>query len=177
MKHINRLRSRLHLLAALTLVVTVSGCVESRSTPMEPTRPATFIGDGFYLVPLLTTTAQTLLSQVIGPAGGVLQISGGHSITFPAGALPANTTITAVRDGGDLKISLGPEGLVFPDSAQPILSFDYDGSAAEGSGSPVIVYLDSNGWLSEVLPTSTDTTANVARARIAHFSTYALATD
>jgi hypothetical protein len=66
---------------------------------------------------------------------------------------------------------------VFPDSAQPILSFDYDGSAAEGSGPPVIVYLDSNGWLSEVLPTSTDTTANVARARIAHFSTYALATD
>jgi hypothetical protein len=170
-------QSRLRLLAALTLVVTISGCVESRPTPMEPTRPATFIGDGFYLVPLLTTTTQTLVSQVIGPAGGVLQISGGHSITFPAGALAENTTITAVRDGDDLKISLGPEGLVFPDSARPILTFDYEGSTAEESGTPVIVYLDSSGWLSEVLPTSTDTTANVARARIEHFSTYALATD
>jgi hypothetical protein len=177
MRHTIRGRSRLHLLAAITLLATMSGCVESRPTPMEPTRPATFIGDGFYLVPLLTTTTQTLLSQVIGPTGGVLHISGGHSITFPAGALPANTTITAVEDGGDLKISLGPEGLVFPDSAQPILTFDYDGSTAEGSGTPVIVYLDGNGWLSEVLPTTTDTTANVARARIKHFSTYALATD
>lgn len=174
MIHRIRSRSRLRLLAALTVLVAFTGCAEAKQNPMAPTRPATSIGDGLFLVPLLTNTTETLLNQVIGSAGGVLDLTGGSSIAFPAGALPANTTITAVRDGDDLKIDLGPEGLVFPDSALPTLTFDYGAAAPD---SAVIVYLDDNGWLSEVLETRIDSVAHLAQAKIRHFSTYALATD
>lgn len=161
-------------LAALTLLVGIAGCSEPSSSPMAPTRPATFIGDGLFLVQLLTSTTSSVLAQVVGPEGAVIQIAGGHSITFPAGALPDSVTITAVRDDDDLMVRFEPEGLVFPDSARPVLTFDYSGSETE---SAVIVYLSDSGWLREVLPTQIDPNTHVARAELRHFSTYALATD
>lgn len=177
MRHLVPNRSRSHLFPALMLLVAFAGCDEARRSPIEPERPATFIGNGLYLVPLATQAPATSFSQLVGPAGGVLEISGGHSLTFPPGALAAGTLITAGLDGDELKLSFGPEGLEFPDSARPTLTFDYGAAATARDGGAVIVYLDDGGALGKVLKTRTDPERKMASAQVSHFSTYALATD
>jgi hypothetical protein len=170
-------RSSARLFALLTLFVAFAGCEQS-SELVEPSHPANIeIGAGLHVASLLTSTPQALVTEEIGPAGGVLSMPDGHTLTFPAGALQATTTISAVADDGSLAIDFGPAGLVFPDSALPVLSLNYLNSDAAGSLDAVIVYLDGSGVLQEILATSRDTTASTARARIKHFSTYALATD
>lgn len=166
--------------AALVLGATLASCAEPRQSPMEPTAPSELLGLdlgdlGLPLVPILTNTVDAVLTRVVGPAGGLLSLPGGISLSVPAGALGASTTIHASQEGGVLKVEFGPEGLVFPDSALPTLTFSYDG--ANLASTPVIVYLDSSGSVQEVLETEVDPVAKVARAKIHHFSTYALATD
>ena len=169
-------RSGIRLLAVLTLLVAFAGCEQS-SKLVEPTHPArVLIGNGLYLASVATTPPASI-SQDIGPAGGVLSMPDGHSLSFPAGALQATTSITAVTGGGSLEVDFGPEGLIFPDSALPVLRLNYRNSDAAQSNDAVIVYLDENGRLREILTTSQDTTTGTAQARIKHFSTYALATD
>jgi hypothetical protein len=168
------------LFAALALGATLASCAEPRQSPVEPAAPSELLGLdlgglGLPLVPLLTNTVDAVLAQVVGPAGGLLSLPGGNSLSVPAGALSASTTIRATQEGGVLKIEFGPEGLVFPDSALPTLTFSYDGASV--ASTPVIVYLDSNGSVKEVLETEVDPVAKVARAKVHHFSTYALATD
>jgi len=170
-------RSSARLFALLTLFVAFAGCEQS-SELVEPSHPANVeIGAGLHVASLLTSTPQALVTEEIGPAGGVLSMPDGHTLTFPAGALQATTTISAVADDGSLAIDFGPAGLVFPDSALPVLRLNYRNSDAAQSNDAVIVYLDENGRLREILTTSQDTTTGTAQARIKHFSTYALATD
>lgn len=170
---------RLHrLFAALALGATLASCAEPRQSPMEPAAPSELLGLdllGLPLVPILTSTVDAVVTQVVGPAGGLLSLPGGNSLSIPAGALSASTTITATQEGGVLKIEFGPEGLVFPDSALPTLTFSYAGSSV--ASTPVVVYLDATGAVKEVLETEVDPVAQVARAKVRHFSTYALATD
>jgi hypothetical protein len=170
---------RLHrLLAALALGATLASCVEPRQSPVEPTAPSALLGIdllGLPLVPILTNTVDAAVTQVVGPAGGLLSLPGGNSLDIPAGALSSSTTISATQEGGVLEIEFGPEGLVFPDSALPTLTFSY--ADASVSSTPVIVYLDDAGVVKEALPTEVDSVAKVARAKVHHFSTYALATD
>jgi hypothetical protein len=172
---------RLHRLAAvLALGVTLASCAEPRQSPVEPTAPSELLGIdlGLPLVPILTNTVDAVLTQLVGPTGGLLSLPGGNSLDIPAGALSATTTIDATQIGGTLEIEFGPQGLVFPDSALPTLTFSYAGTSVETSGkAPVIVYLDSSGQVKEVLETEIDPVAKVARAKVRHFSTYALATD
>lgn len=168
------------LFAALALGATLASCAEPRQSPMEPTAPSELLGIdlrglGLPLVPILTNTIDAVLTQVVGPAGGLLSLPGGSSLSIPPGALTASTTINASQEGGVLKVEFGPEGLVFPDSALPTLTFSYAGTSV--ASAPVIVYLDSSGSVREVLETEVDPVAEVARAKVHHFSTYALATD
>jgi hypothetical protein len=174
-------QARLHrLLAAVALGATLASCAEPRQSPVEPAAPSELLGIdlgglGLPLVPILTNTLDAVLTQVVGPAGGLLALPGGSSLSIPAGALSGSTTIRASQQGGVLKIEFGPEGLVFPDSALPTLTFSYAGSRV--ASTPVIVYLDSAGAVKEVLQTEVDPVAKVARAKVRHFSTYALVTD
>jgi hypothetical protein len=137
------------------------------------------LGGTLRLVGQLLPILDTVSEETIGPEGGTLEIAGGHSIYFPPGALTDSTTISAVRHPLKILVDFGPEGLVFPDSARPTLTYSYDGLGLLGlldPGGLVIVYLDG-GAIAEVLPSVVDPQARVVQAELTHFSTYALATD
>ncbi|HEX6927162.1 MAG TPA: hypothetical protein VF167_17185 [Longimicrobiaceae bacterium] len=158
----------------------VSGCGETPATPLEP-GPASedLIGGVLRLVGETLPVLNTVSSATIGPEGGTLNIAGGHSLYFPAGALAQPTTIVAVRDPLQLVVNFSPEGLVFPDSARPVLSFDYSTAGLLTQLNALnlnVVYLDGFQLL-DVLPTTVDTQEKVVQAQLEHFSTYALATD
>lgn len=168
------------LFAALVFGAALASCAEPRLSPVEPAAPSALLGIdlgglGLPIVPVLTNTVDAVVTAVVGPAGGLLSLPGGNSLSIPAGALSASTTIGATQEGGVLKIEFGPEGLVFPDSALPTLTFSYAGATV--ASAPVIVYLDASGAVKEVLETEVDPVAQVARAKVRHFSTYALVTD
>lgn len=137
------------------------------------------IGGALRIVEQQLPVLDGVTEKTIGPDGGTLEIDGGHSIHFPAGALRESTTIRAVRDPLRVLVDFGPHGLVFPDSAQPVLTYSYGKGLIGGLLSPArlsIVYLEG-GRIGEVLPTTVDRSAKVVSARLRHFSTYALATD
>lgn len=159
------------LLALVALGAVTGGCLEAASGPLAPPAAGS---PPRVLVPALEA-ADAVVSAIIGSAGGTLHIRGGHSLHFPPGALPGTTLVRAVPLGGGARIEVGPHGLVFPDSAQPTLTFSYAAGADPERMS--IVYLDSSGVVREVLPTEVDPVARTARARLRHFSTYALVTD
>jgi hypothetical protein len=168
------------LAAIFALTVVYNGCAESPSAPLHPNEPeAGLIGGTLRLVGQLLPILDTVAEETIGPEGGTLEIAGGHSLYFPAGALDDTITISAVRDPLKILVDFGPSGLVFPDSARPTLTYDYSGMGLLGLLNPsglTIVYLEGAS-VAEVLPTVVDREAKVARAEISHFSTYALATD
>lgn len=172
---------RLYVVAAIfALGISFSGCGESPAGPLHPTRAENgLIGGTLQLVGQLLPILDTVSEETIGPEGGTLEIAGGHSLHFPAGALEDTITVTAVRDPLKILVDFGPEGLVFPDSARPVLTYSYSGTGLLGLVNPgglAIVYLDG-GSIAEVLPSDVDTQAQVVRAELSHFSTYALATD
>lgn len=167
-------------LVLFALGTATAGCGESPTSPLNPGEAEpSILGGTLSLVGQLLPILDTVSTETIGPDGGTLEIEGGHSLHFPAGALSEPTAITAVRDPLKVLVNFGPEGLVFPDSARPTLTYSYRGTGLLSLLSPgdmVIVYLDG-ATLSEVLPTEVDRWARVVRAELSHFSTYALATD
>lgn len=166
--------------AIFALGVSFSGCGESPAGPLQPTQAENgLIGSTLRLVGQLLPILDTVSEETIGPEGGTLEIAGGHSLHFPAGALDDTITVSAVRDPFHILVDFGPEGLVFPDSAKPVLTYSYADTGLLGLLNPdglVIVYLDGRS-VAEVLPSELDTQAKVVRAELSHFSTYALATD
>jgi hypothetical protein len=171
-------RDLLRFAAVLAFGLTFAGCVEAPA-PLEPSgEDRSLLGGTLRIVSRLLPLFDTTSEATIGPEGGTLSIAGGHSLHFPAGALDDSVTISAVTDALKIMVDLGPEGLVFPDSAQPTLSLSY-GSGLLGFLSPsdlVIVYVD-DGLAVEVLPSVLDTQQKTVRAELEHFSTYVLATD
>lgn len=175
-----RPRKLYSFVAFFALALGISGCGDSPTQPLRPSEvQAGLLGGTLRIVGQLIPILDTVSEEVIGPEGGTLEIAGGHSIHFPAGALSDSLTITAVRDPLKILVNFGPEGLVFPDSARPTLSYKYGSTGLLGLLNPtklVIVYLEG-GAVAERLPTVVDAQAGVARAELTHFSTYALATD
>ena len=173
-------RNLFRALAFFSLTAALAGCGESPSAPLQPTAPEEgLLGGTFSLVGELLPILNTVSEESIGPAGGTLEIAGGHTLHFPAGALQDSMTIRAVRDPLHIVVDLGPEGLVFPDSARPTLTFKYQGGGLLGLLNPadfVVLYLDQ-GVVLDVLPTVVDRQARTATAELEHFSTYAFATD
>lgn len=154
-------------LAAAVLVVAMAGCAESPSEPLAPDAAPQLVRQ-----PIPPTTL--LAQRHIGPAGGKLHIPGGHTLEFPAGALSTTTLITASRDPHSISVDFGPEGIVFPSSARPTLTYNY-GGASVSPGTLRIIYID--GSYTEELNTTVNTSARTVSANLQHFSTYALATD
>ncbi|MQA91387.1 MAG: hypothetical protein GEU90_14350 [Gemmatimonas sp.] len=145
------------------------------------------IGTTLRIVGQLLPILDTYSEATIGPEGGTLAIAGGHSLYFPPGALPDTLTVSAVRDPLKILVDFAPHGLVFPDSAQPQLTYSYEGGILLGLLSPLlgglidpsdllVVYLNGR-LVADILPTTVDEDAKVATANLSHFSTYALATD
>lgn len=166
-------------IAASFAFLTIAGCGDSTSAPLAPTDPASELRSSLQLVASSSQVQSTVSSATIGPAGGTLNIAGGHSLYVPAGALAQPTTITAVSEPGVVSVDFGPGGLVFPANARPTVTYSYVNSGFLTPVDPYklrIVYVE-NGQVVDVLPTTPDTAAGVVRAQLEHFSTYALATD
>lgn len=164
-------RRALTRLAAAALVVTMAACAESPSEPLAP-------GDAPQLVRQPIPLSTLLAQKEIGPAGGTLHIPGGHTLEFPAGALTSPALITASRDPNSISVDFGPEGLVFPESARPTLTYQYGSTVLPAWVTPGelrIVYIDGSYF--EELNTTVDTSGRTVSADLHHFSTYALATD
>ena len=113
-------------------------------------------------------------SEEIGPEGGTI-VFGNGSLTIPAGALAAPTTITASVDGATLAVTFSPHGLVFPATAQPVLSFDVLGVQIPADAS--IFYLGTSNEALERYEMTLDPVAGSASTRIGHFSPYAIAVE
>lgn len=169
-------------LALLATVVAGSSCDRVGKSPVAPAGGplASLTETTLELVVRLEPIADQVAEASIGPDGGTLSLPGGHSLEFPAGALAQLTLIQAVSDGSVVKVDFGPDGLVFPDSALPLITFSYaDGTGLTDADAADlrVVYVGESGAVEEVLQTEADTTADVVRARVRHFSTYAIATN
>ena len=177
---VSRTRKVFGYVALFAIGLGVASCAESPSGPSQPSSAETgLLGSTLRIVGQLLPILDTSSEATIGPEGGTLAIAGGHSLYFPAGALADSVTITAVRDPLRILTTFGPEGLVFPDSAQPTLTYSYGGGGLLGFLNPAklkIVYL-RGGLIVETLPSTLDSQNKVVRAKLRHFSTYALATD
>lgn len=173
-------RRLLRYVTTAAIAIAFAGCESPVSTPLGPGVPDSgLLDNGLRVVNGILPIFNTVADQTIGPEGGTLLIAGGHTLHFPAGALADSTRITAVRDPLKIMVRFGPEGIVFPDSARPTLSYRYPTLGFLGIVNPsrlTIVYL-LGGKVGEVLPTEVDVTAGRVRAELSHFSTYALATD
>ena len=161
--------SKLSLRAATAalagILIAIGGCAESPSAPAEqPTLLRT------PLTPSLSRAGATA-SAVIGVQGGTLQTSAGHKIVFPAGALSQPTTITMSTVPGYAGVDLQPHGLVFPATAQPVLTLNFAAAETTGFSRFSIVYVDETGAISEVLRTR-ELGKDMLRANLQHFSGY-----
>jgi hypothetical protein len=111
-------------------------------------------------------------AAVIGPAGGTV-VFGPHSLIVPAGALPANTPITAGTLHGDtLAVTFGPAGLHFAQPATLVLSYS---RCSAGPANPLSIVFanDSMTQMMALIPSQDDSVKLVLRAPINHFSVYA----
>lgn len=166
-------------IAASFAFLALAGCGDSATSPLAPTAPSSVLSGSLQLVASSSQLQSTVSTATIGPAGGTLNIAGGHSLYFPAGALAEPTTITAVSEPGVVSVDFAPHGLVFPANARPTLTYSYVNSGFLTLIDPYslsIVYVE-DGQVVDVLPTTPDTAQGVVRAQLEHFSTYALATD
>lgn len=147
------------------ILIAIGGCAESPSAPAEQLQLLRTP-----LTPALSR-AGSRSSAVIGAEGGALQTSTGHKIVFPAGALSQPTTITMSTVPGYAGVNLQPHGLVFPATAQPVLTLDFSAADIAGFNTFRIVYVDESGEIAEVLPTRTTGSLKL-RANLQHFSGY-----
>jgi hypothetical protein len=181
MHRITRMPRRL-LTTLLIGSLTLSAC--ERPSPMAaipPDAPQVSLTELKIVRRILArATAAQKVEHLIDQNGGTMTFSGGHEIRFPAGALPGLTRIHATASGDSLKIKFGPSGLVFPDSALPVVTYTYtDNTGLTDDDAPRlrIVYMNDAGTILEELPTEFDTATKTVRARIRHFSTYAVGTN
>ena len=156
--------------AAGILIVT-GGCAESPSAPAGA-------GAGLELLrlpeqgPSLSRSGSESSSQVIGPEGGVIEISAGR-VVFPAGALSQPTQIGIRADGLYQGVHLSPHGLQFPAGARPTLELRATGTGVDRLWMQV-VYVDDAHRILEVL--STESQGSRVTTRLEHFSGYIIAT-
>jgi len=158
------------LAAAAGILITTGGCTDSPAAPAE-------VGIGLELLlapegPSFARSGSESASRVIGPAGGVIEVSNGYRLTFPAGAVSRPTEIGMRVDGQYQGVRLSPHGLHFPADARPVLELRAVGAAAARFSTLKVVYVnDANGIL-EVLPTEQQ--GNDVTTHLEHFSGYIL---
>jgi hypothetical protein len=113
-------------------------------------------------------------SKKIGPWGGTLRV-GPHTLTVPAGALSADTWITATAPRGSYaQVQFQPHGLTFKRDVTLSISYEQCG-LLNRSNPPVIVYADDKLNILEVLRSTIDTRNETITGKTDHFSSYILA--
>ena len=125
---------------------------------------------------LMTCKPQPALSvsQVVGSAGGVIQI-GKHKLEIPKGALRKSVTITAVAVADSFNsIRFGPEGLKFTKTAS--LTLDYANCWIPALLSAAYVaFVDENKNILERTTSVDYRNLFIVVGEIKHFSRYAVA--
>lgn len=168
----SRFRLGSTLAVAAGILIISGGCAESPSAPVQ-------VGDGLELLrapespSLARSGAGDARSRVIGPEGGAIELSTGHRLTFPAGAVAQPTEIGMRVDGGYQGVRLSPHGLVFPADAEPVLELKAVGAGVERRNLSV-VYVDEANSILEVLPTTRH--GSELSVNLEHFSGYIIAT-
>jgi hypothetical protein len=111
--------------------------------------------------------------MIIGPAGGQIQLSSGHKLTVPPGALSQDVTIVMEQVQGSVNsVRFSPEGLRFATPA--VLSLSYKNCPVSWHYKR-IAYVDESLKVLEV-PLSLDfNKASQVKGLIFHFSRYAVA--
>lgn len=166
------------VLSAITagILITIGGCTEqapmSNSVPEDSAR--------YQRLEMQNSAAGSAFDQgavrvekVIGAEGGTLEIPGGHTLAFPAGALSAPTRIRARIDPQYVEVDLGPDGLIFPVGHEPVLTLSYSNANAAAFRQLAIAYLNNSGAIVEILQTTDDAVKNTLTTRLRHFSRYA----
>lgn len=164
-------RSRLGSILALAagILIVTGGCAESPSAPVQA-------GASLELLrlpqgPNFARSGSESRSRVIGPEGGVIEISGGR-LVFPAGAVSQPTEIGMRADGAYQGVRLSPHGLQFPADAQPVLELRAVGTGV-AQRSVAVVYVNDANAILEVLPTVRE--GSEVSVSLEHFSGYILA--
>jgi hypothetical protein len=170
MKH--RIRLSCAGAALLAILAVVAGCGDTGPTGV-PLRPDGLrVGSVAQAVMSPVAYASGTFSRQIGPDGGMLYFGVGN-LTIPRGAVANTTTITAKVDGVSAAVDFGPEGLVFPIQARPVVELSSIGSIDPSRIG--IVYVNDQARIVTVLPTIVDVSTRTARAYLDHFSPYILA--
>ncbi len=169
-----RMRAVLSALAA-GILITIGGC--SEQAPTSNSGLDAVLSFQKLELPgasgLAATQASTLRAEkVIGAEGGTLEIPGGHTLTFPAGALGSPTKIRASVDSRYVGVDLQPEGLQFPAGNGPMLTINYAGASTEQYSQLAVLYVAPSGAVLEVLASDANRTGNTVSARLSHFSGY-----
>lgn len=168
-----RMRAALSAIAA-GILITIGGCTEQ--APTSNSGPDA--GLRFEKLELpgavgLSSQANSLRAEkVIGAEGGTLEIPGGHTLTFPAGALSSPTRIRAAVDTRFVGVDLQPEGIHFPVGNGPVLTINYAGVPAEQYRQLAVLYVAPSGTILEVLPSEANRPGTTVSARLSHFSGY-----
>jgi len=171
---------RMRRLTAVLLVslAAVMSCLPDRSptAPAIPPPDASLLGDLLSATGLLKCTplpyART--TQVVGPAGGVIQV-GPHTLLIPPGALLQNVTITAEAPSATVNsVRFTPQGLHFTVSAA--LTMSYSNCNLLGKILPKrIAYTDDNLNILSYLISLDNLFAKKVTGKLDHFSRYAVA--
>lgn len=167
--------------ACAALLLVVAGCSEIRETPLAPEtqpRASTLLEvepDVTQLLQFLGTpdlSGQRSASKRISAAtGGFVEING-FRVDIPAGALPADTTVTITLPGDALAAErvvaeFEPHGIRF--NAPVTLSFPLTGVIL--TGDPIeVARWENGGWTS--LGGSMSADGSVLSGTTPHFSTY-----
>ncbi len=127
------------------------------------------------LDPLLCPTdASYTASKRIGPWGGTLRV-GPHTLTVPAGALSADTWITATAPKGSYaEVQFQPHGLRFKRDVTLTISYAQCG-LLNFRNPPVIVYADDKRTILEILESTLNRRNETITGKTDHFSSYILA--
>lgn len=171
-----------HLVVTAIIVTLLYGCSKkSGPGPGPAPSPITIPKLPPATTPVGTPTGSPV-KKTIGPAGGtVLSADGRVELSFPAGAVAANTDITiqpvtnTAPNGSGVGYHLMPDGSKF--GAPVSLIFHYTDADANGT-SPLLFYIafqDSTGvWQADFKNREVDTVARTARLSISHFSFWSL---
>ena len=168
------LLSRVALSFAAGILITIGGCSEHPSTVADTAELQQVRLGAPGSSPLFDRAGGGEVSQTIGPEGGTLAISGGHSLYFPAGALSGPTEITAQPGRVFVEVEFGPHGLQFPAGHEPVLTLSYNGAVNVQDPSSLVIAYMQGGRVTEVLTGQVDYEAKSVSAGISHFSRYAM---
>ena len=159
---------------ALAVLTVGSACDRSPTGPPAGPAAAVLLGNLAKSGGLLACKplGYDSVTQMIGPAGGVLKISK-HKLVVPSGALSAVVSITAVAPADTVnRVALRPEGLTL---SQPALLTMYYGNCTVSPQSKQIAYTTDSLIILQYVPSFDTPTAKLVTGQLSHFSNYAIA--